>query len=85
MADVTIYTAAFCGYCVAAKRLLNNKGITYDEIDVTYDEDLRSEMVKRAEGRRTVPQIFVRENPIGGYTDLADLDGKGELDKLLAS
>jgi glutaredoxin 3 len=83
MASVTIYTSQFCGYCVAAKRLMAKLGIDYEEIDVTHDDRMRADMVKRASGRRTVPQIFIGEEGIGGYTDLVDLDRGGRLDALL--
>ncbi len=85
MATVTIYTSQFCGYCVAAKRLLAKLGIPYQEIDVTHDDRLRAEMVKKASGRRTVPQIFIGERGIGGYTDLVDLERGGRLSVLLDS
>jgi glutaredoxin 3 len=84
MPKVTIYTTAFCPYCHAAKALLGRKGIAYDEIDVTYDPDERKRMSARANGRRTVPQIFIGGSPVGGFDDLDDLDRRGGLDPLLA-
>jgi glutaredoxin 3 len=84
MAPVTIYTTMFCPYCVSAKRLLQKKGAEFIEVDVSMSPELREEMVKRAGGRRTVPQIFIGPQHIGGSDDLHALDAKGELDVLLA-
>jgi glutaredoxin 3 len=78
MDDVRIYTTTYCGYCVAAKRLLSNRGIPYEEIDVTGDHDARAWLVQ-VTGRRTVPQIFFGSEAIGGYTELAALDARGAL------
>jgi glutaredoxin 3 len=78
MTDVKIYTTRMCGYCVAAKRLLSARGIPYEEIDVTGDDDKRAWLVEVTK-RRTVPQIFIGEEAIGGYDDLAELDRSGEL------
>jgi glutaredoxin 3 len=83
MADVTIYTTQFCPYCVAAKNLLRNKGATFQEIDVSFDPSQRKTMSERAGGRRTVPQIFIGEQHIGGCDDLFALDRRGGLDSLL--
>ena len=83
MAEVTIYTSPYCGFCFRAKRLLDSKGVTYNEIDVTVDPGLRRVMTERAGGRRTVPQIFIGETHVGGFTDLDALDAAGQLDKLL--
>src|SRR5262245_17438249 len=69
MLAITVYTSVSCPYCVQAKRLLDRKGLAYDEIDVTYDSAKRIEMIK-ASGRRTVPQIFIGEQPIGGFDEL---------------
>lgn len=82
MAEVTIYTTQFCPYCVRAKQLLTGKKQAYKEIDVS-DDDAREKMIAKADGRRTVPQIFIGERHIGGYDDLAALDRRGELDPLL--
>jgi glutaredoxin 3 len=79
---VIIYSSPFCGYCSAAKRLLDKKSISYTEIDVMFAPDLRAEMVARS-GRQTVPQVFIGDKHIGGFDDLAALDKRGELDKLL--
>ena len=85
MTPVTLYTTPFCGYCLAAKRLLDAKGVAYAEIDVSAAPERRAEMVARAGGRRTVPQIFVGEAHVGGFDDLAALDRAGKLDLLLAA
>jgi len=83
MSKVQIYTTNWSPYCNAAKSLLNEKGVPYEEIDVTNPE-LRMAMVERAHGRRTVPQIFIGEPHVGGYDDMAALDRRGQLDPLLA-
>lgn len=85
MAEVVIYTTSMCPYCYRAKALLTQKGVTFTEIDVGMDPSRREEMIKRADGRRTVPQIFINEQHIGGSDDLYALDAKGKLDPLLAS
>jgi glutaredoxin 3 len=82
MAEVTIYTTSYCPYCVQAKRLLAHKGIHYAEIDVTEDVDLRQKMVDQS-GRRTVPQIFIDGQPIGGFDELHELDSSGRLDEMV--
>ena len=84
MARIEVYTTPMCPYCVAAKRLLTERGIAYDEIDVAEDAALRAEIVQRS-GRRTVPQIFIGEQSIGGFDELYELDQSGELDTLLKS
>jgi len=84
MSKVQIYTTTWCPYCDAAKSLLDDKGVPYDEIDVT-DATLRMEMVQRAHGRRTVPQIFVGDTHVGGFDELYALDKAGRLDPLLNS
>ncbi len=84
MAPVTLYTTPFCGYCMAAKRLLSGKGVAFEEIDVASDPSRRAEMVARAKGKRTVPQIFVGETHVGGFDDMNALDRAGRLDPLLA-
>ena len=87
MADqsVTIYTKFGCGYCYRAKRLLDSKGISYTEHDVTMGGAKRDEMLQRAPMARTVPQIFVGDRHVGGSDDLTALERSGELDALLAS
>jgi len=84
MASVVIYTRQFCGYCSAAKKLLETKGVTYQEHDATYAPELRQEMIARA-GRNTFPQIFINDRHVGGCDDLHALDRAGELDALLAA
>ena len=83
MQPVTIYTTPFCGYCAAAKRLLNKKGIQYDEIDVSGNPQLRQEMMTKANGGYTVPQIFVGSTHVGGFDEMSDLEMDGKLDPLL--
>jgi glutaredoxin 3 len=78
MPDVTIYTTRVCPYCIAAKRLLTARGVPFTEVDVTGDDAKRAWLVE-ATGRRTVPQIFIGGEAIGGYDDLAALDGSGQL------
>lgn len=85
MKTVEIYTSPLCGFCHAAKRLLSQKGIEFSEVDVWANPDRKPEMVKRANGGSTVPQIFVGDVHLGGCDDLYDLERKGDLDKLLAA
>ena len=85
MADVTIYTRAFCGYCAAAKRLLDRKGVAYREVDATGAPELRQEMISRANGRATFPQVFVGDVHVGGSDDLHALEHRGRLDALIAT
>ena len=85
MADIVIYTSAFCGYCARAKRLLKEKGADFNEIGVDMNPSLRDEMMEKAGGRYTVPQIFINGRHVGGCDDLHELDACGELDKLLAA
>jgi glutaredoxin 3 len=85
MATVEIYTKAFCPYCVRAKRLLDSKGVSYDEYDITMGGPKRQEMIGRANGRTTVPQVFIDDRHIGGSDDLVALDRQGGLDPLLAA
>ncbi len=82
MKKIEIYSKDWCPYCSKAKALLKSKGLTYTEIDVTSDTDRETEMIERS-GRRTVPQVFIEEQSIGGYDDLAQLNATGELDTLL--
>lgn len=86
MADVTvdIYTKFGCGYCFRAKRLLDEKGVAYNEFDITMGGPKRDEMIQRAPMARTVPQIFIGEIHVGGSDDLAALDREGKLDAMLA-
>lgn len=85
MKPITIYTTPFCGFCHAAKRLLNEKGADFDEIDVSGKPELRQEMMTRANGGYTVPQIFIGDAHVGGCDDLYALDQSGKLDPLLAA
>lgn len=85
MRPVRIYTTHYCGYCVRAKDLLKRKGVEFKEIDVTGDDAERAKLVEASGGQRTVPQIFIGDHHVGGYTDLAALDQRGELDPLLAA
>ncbi|HEX8553091.1 MAG TPA: glutaredoxin 3 [Sphingomonas sp.] len=85
MAKVEIYTKAFCPYCVRAKRLLEAKGVAAEEYDITLGGERRPEMIQRAQGRTTVPQIFIDGRHIGGSDDLHALDARGGLDPLLAA
>jgi alkyl hydroperoxide reductase subunit F len=82
MAQIEIYTKQWCPYCLKAKALLRSKEIAYDELDVTADESRQAEMVERS-GRRSVPQIFIDGEKVGGYDDLARLNATGELDRRL--
>lgn len=79
MPEIEIYTKNWCGYCRAAKSLLDRLGYTYREIDVTHDSELWRAMVQRADGRSTVPQVFIDGTGIGGYTDLSALARNGKL------
>lgn len=83
MARIEIYTKAFCPYCTRAKRLLDEKGAAFDEFDITMGGPKRQEMIQRAGGRSTVPQIFINDRHIGGSDDLAALEREGQLDPLL--
>jgi GrxC family glutaredoxin len=82
VANILVYSTAWCPYCVMAKKLLESKGLTYREIDVTHDDELQQEMVDRS-GRRTAPEIFIDDHCVGGYDDLARLNATGELDRRL--
>ncbi|MBO6783950.1 MAG: glutaredoxin 3 [Alphaproteobacteria bacterium] len=83
MAKVEIYTGMMCGFCAAAKRLLNQKGVDFEETDVSFSKDKREQMMRRANGRHTVPQIFIDDEHIGGCDDLYALDAAGKLDAKL--
>lgn len=85
MIDVTIYTRMMCGYCTAAKRLLERKGVTYTEHDASFSPELRREMISRAHGRSTFPQIFIGDTHVGGSDELHELEAAGRLDRLLAN
>jgi glutaredoxin 3 len=83
MASVTLYTKTYCGFSKQAKALLSEKGVDYDDIDVTEDKARFSEMTERTGGATTVPQIFIRGRYIGGLSELVELDDRGELDSLM--
>lgn len=85
MATVEIYTKQTCGFCHAAKRLLTAKNVSFAEVELLTNPDRRQDMIDRANGRQTVPQIFIDGKHIGGYDDLAALDRAGKLDALLAA
>ncbi|SNS09765.1 glutaredoxin 3 [Antarctobacter heliothermus] len=84
MQPVEMYSSPLCGFCHAAKRLLDSKGVDYSLINVLAEPGRKSEMMDRANGRHTVPQIFIGETHVGGYDDLAALERQGKLDALLA-
>ena len=83
MKKVVIYTGPLCNFCSAAKHLLSKKKINYEEIDIGYDDKRREEMLKKSNGAKTIPQIFIEDKHIGGYVELKALESKRELDKLL--
>lgn len=83
MARVEIYTKDWCGYCARAKRLLEEKGVDFEEYDITLGGPKRTEMIERAGGGATVPQIFIDGVHVGGSDDLAALEASGKLDAML--
>lgn len=83
MSKIEIYTTPFCPFCVRAKRLLDHEGLAYHEIDVSMSREMRQKMSARAEGRTSVPQIFIDDIPIGGSDELAKLHHLGKLDMLV--
>lgn len=85
MKPVEIYTSPLCGFCHAAKRLLKQKNIAFSEVDVLANPGRKAEMIQRANGGRTVPQIFIGETHVGGCDDLYALEDVGKLDTLLAA
>jgi glutaredoxin 3 len=85
LANVEIYTRMMCGYCARAKRLLAMRGVEYKEIPIDGDQALRATMIDRANGRTTVPQIFINGEHIGGCDDLSELEQDGKLADLLAA
>lgn len=85
MPKIEVYTADYCPYCTKAKNLLKSKGASFEEIDVSGDDDARMALVEKANGMRTVPQTFINGKHIGGCDDLYALDEKGGLDPLLAA
>jgi glutaredoxin 3 len=85
MVRVEIYTKFLCPYCARAKKLLGDKGVEYEEYEIGMDSEKRAEMIQRANGRTTVPQVFIDGRHIGGSDDLAALERSGSLDSLLAA
>lgn len=85
MARVEIYSKSTCGFCFRAKRLLDEKGVFYEEYELTWGSPRREEMIQRAGGRTTVPQIFINGEHIGGCDDLHRLDRDGKLEQILAA
>ena len=85
MKPVEIYTSPLCGFCHAAKRLLNQKGVTFSEVDVMMNPKRKPEMIQRANGGRTVPQIFIGDTHEGGCDELYALEQAGKLDQLLSA
>ncbi len=83
MKNVTVYMGPRCAFCDAAKRLLERNNISYKEINITLLEGKKEEMLKKSNGRKTIPQIFFNESHIGGYEELRALEKKGELDNLI--
>ena len=83
MTKIDIYTSPFCGFCYQAKELFEDKSVSFNEIDIIAQPNRRNEMLERANGQKTVPQIFIDDAHVGGYDDLHSLDARGELDTLL--
>lgn len=83
MASVVLYSTMMCPYCFAAKNLLKSKGMSFEEIDVTMKPDKRATMIEKAGGQTSVPQIFIDDQHVGGFDELAALDRQGKLDILL--
>ena len=83
--EIDIYTSPLCGFCTVAKNLLIKKGLGFNEYDVLKDPSLKSIMIERANGSKTVPQIFINQHHIGGWEQLLELDRNGELDDILSA
>tara|TARA_B100001123_G_C14952401_1_gene884255 strand:- start:284 stop:541 length:258 start_codon:yes stop_codon:yes gene_type:complete len=83
MKKVVIYTGPMCNYCSAAKHLLNKKKISYEEVDIGFDEKKREEMLEKSNGAKTIPQIFIGDKHVGGYVELKALEQQGKLNSLL--
>ncbi len=83
MKNITMYSGPLCNFCEAAKRLLLRNNLKFEEIDISTKDGLRDEMIKKANGKRTIPQIFFDNFHVGGYVELRELEKKGELLKLL--
>ena len=84
MKQVTIYSGPMCNYCEAAKRLLNKKKIQFKEINISKEESKKEEMLKKSNGAKTIPQIFIDDHHVGGYDELKTLNNEGKLDNLLS-
>ena len=80
---IIVYTSDYCTFCVQAKKLLQSKGLDFDELNIQHDENLRSEMLEKSNGMRTVPQIFIGSIYVGGFDDLRRMDLSGELETIL--
>ena len=83
MKNITVYSGPMCGYCDAAKRLLERNKLKFNEIDVSSGENIRDEMIKKSNGQRTIPQIFFGDHHVGGYTELRALEKENKLKELL--
>ena len=83
MKNITMYTGPLCNFCDAAKRLFARNNLSYKEIDISTKDGLRDEMIKKANGKRTIPQIFFEDRHIGGYVELRELEKTGELNNIL--
>ena len=83
MKNITVYSGPLCGFCDAAKRLLVRNNLKYNEIDISTDPNLMDEMIKKASGKRTIPQIFFEDHHVGGYQELRELEKTGNLLKSL--
>ena len=83
MKNIVVYTGPFCNFCDAAKRLFSRNNIKYQEIDISVENNLRAEMIKKANGKRTIPQIFFDDYHVGGYVELRELEKNGNLHNLI--
>ncbi|HKI99439.1 MAG TPA: glutaredoxin 3 [bacterium] len=83
MSDVTMYTTTYCPFCMRAKALMQEKGVAFEEINLDEHPERRAEMMERADGRHTVPQIFIAGQGVGGCDDVFELERRGKLDELL--
>ena len=83
MKNITVYMGPMCTFCDAAKRLLNRNNIPYEEINIAIEEGKKDEMLKKSNGRKTIPQIFFDDHHVGGYVELRELEKKGDLKKIL--
>tara|TARA_B100000427_G_scaffold197297_1_gene163939 strand:+ start:498 stop:752 length:255 start_codon:yes stop_codon:yes gene_type:complete len=83
MKNITMYSGPLCNFCEAAKRLFLRNNLKFKEIDISTKDGLRDEMIKKANGKRTIPQIFFDEHHVGGYVELRELEKNGELNNLL--